>query len=133
MIIMREQLNVNQRQAISETPAKGGGGGLVETCFSSLGRMVTFPGKRPWLSGRESSKAVAWPPLCVESEVKTRVETSLFTINSRQGRFTKAVCTPPEAQSQVQTIEELSPVRLLDFDPVILAKPSNSHSFLDRC
>jgi hypothetical protein len=48
MIIMREQLNVKQRQAISETPAKGGGG-LVETCFSSLGRMVAFPGKRPWL------------------------------------------------------------------------------------
>jgi len=49
MIVMREQLNVKQRQAISETPAKGGGGGLVETCFSSLGRMVAFPGKRPWL------------------------------------------------------------------------------------
>jgi len=48
VIIMREQLNVKQRQAISETPAKGGGG-LVETCFSSLGRMVGFPGKRPWL------------------------------------------------------------------------------------
>jgi hypothetical protein len=32
VIIMREQLNVKQRQAISETPAKGGGG-LVETCF----------------------------------------------------------------------------------------------------
>jgi hypothetical protein len=48
VIIMREQLNVKQRQAISETPAKGGGG-LVETCFSSLGRMVAFPGKRPWL------------------------------------------------------------------------------------
>jgi len=31
MIVMREQLNVRQRQAISETPAKGGGGGLVET------------------------------------------------------------------------------------------------------
>jgi len=29
-------------------PAKGGGG-LVETCFLSLGRMVAFPGKRPWL------------------------------------------------------------------------------------
>jgi len=49
MIVMREQLNVKQRQAISETPAKGGGGGLVGTCFSSLGRMVAFPGKRPWL------------------------------------------------------------------------------------
>jgi len=48
MIVMREQLDVKQRQAISETPAKGGGG-LVETCFSSLGRMVAFPGKRPWL------------------------------------------------------------------------------------
>ncbi|PYS58258.1 MAG: hypothetical protein DMF76_19785 [Acidobacteria bacterium] len=48
VIIMCEQLNVKQRQAISETPAKGGGG-LVETCFSSLGRMVAFPGKRPWL------------------------------------------------------------------------------------
>ena len=46
VIIMREQLNVKQRQSISETPAKGGGG-LVETCFSSLGRMVAFPGKRP--------------------------------------------------------------------------------------
>jgi hypothetical protein len=49
MIVMREQLSVKQRQAISETPAKGGGGGLVETCFSSLGRMAAFPGKRPWL------------------------------------------------------------------------------------
>jgi hypothetical protein len=39
MIVMREQLNVKQRQAISETPAKGGGG-LVETWFSSLGRIV---------------------------------------------------------------------------------------------
>ena len=48
VIMMREQLNVKQRQSISETPAKGGGG-LVETCFSSLGRMVAFPGKRPWL------------------------------------------------------------------------------------
>src|ERR1700757_3496928 len=38
---------VKQRQAISETAAKGGG--LVETCFSSLGWMVAFPGKRPWL------------------------------------------------------------------------------------
>src|SRR5215472_1430027 len=109
MIIMREQLNVNQRQAISETPAKGGGGGLVETCFSSLGRMVTFSGKRPWLSGRESSKAVAWPPLCVESEVKTRVETSLFTTNSRHGRFTKAVCTPPGTHSQVQNYRGVEP------------------------
>ena len=35
VIIMREQLNVKQRQSISETPAKGGGG-LFETCFSSL-------------------------------------------------------------------------------------------------
>jgi len=42
MIVMREQLNVKQRQAISETPAKGGSGGLVETCFSSLGRTVAF-------------------------------------------------------------------------------------------
>jgi hypothetical protein len=49
MIVMREQLNVKQRQAILETPAKGGGGGLVETRFSSLGRTVAFPGKRPWL------------------------------------------------------------------------------------
>jgi hypothetical protein len=49
MIVMREQLSVKQRQAISEPPAKGGGGGLVETCFSSLGRMAAFPGKRPWL------------------------------------------------------------------------------------
>jgi hypothetical protein len=49
MIVMREQLSVKQRQAISETPAKGGGGGLVETGFSSLGRMAAFPGKRPWL------------------------------------------------------------------------------------
>jgi hypothetical protein len=32
VIIKREQLNVKQKQAISETPAKGGGG-LVETCF----------------------------------------------------------------------------------------------------
>jgi len=48
VIVMRKQLNVKQRQAISETPAKGGGGGLVETCFSLLGRMVAFPGKRPW-------------------------------------------------------------------------------------
>ena len=31
MIVMRGQLNVKKRQAISETPAKGGGGGLVET------------------------------------------------------------------------------------------------------
>ena len=46
VIIMREQLNVKQRQSISETPAKGGGG-LVETCFSSLGRIVAFPDKRP--------------------------------------------------------------------------------------
>jgi len=51
VIILREQLNVKQRQAISETPAKGGGG-LVETCFSSLGRMVAFPGERPWLGCR---------------------------------------------------------------------------------
>jgi len=49
MIVMREQLNAKQRQAISETLAKGGGGGLVETCFSSFGRTVAFPGKRPWL------------------------------------------------------------------------------------
>jgi hypothetical protein len=49
MIVMREQLSVKQRQAISETPAKGGGGGLVETCFSSLDQMAAFPGKRPWL------------------------------------------------------------------------------------
>ena len=32
---------VKQRQAISETPAKGGGG-LVETCFSSLGGIAAF-------------------------------------------------------------------------------------------
>jgi hypothetical protein len=49
MIVMREQLSVKQRQAISETPAKGGGGGLLKTCFSSLGGMAAFPGKRPWL------------------------------------------------------------------------------------
>ena len=45
---MREPLNVKQKQVISETPAKDGGG-LVETCFSSLGRMVAFQIKRPWL------------------------------------------------------------------------------------
>ncbi len=44
VIIMREQLNVKQRQAISETPAKGGGG-LVRTGFSSVGRTVAFPAK----------------------------------------------------------------------------------------
>jgi hypothetical protein len=32
MIVVCELLNVKQRQAISETPAKGGGGGSVETC-----------------------------------------------------------------------------------------------------
>jgi len=47
VIIMREQLNVKQRQATSETPAKGGGG-LVELL------LVTWPegrlsGQRPWL------------------------------------------------------------------------------------
>ena len=47
VIVMREQLNVKQRQDISETPAKGGGGGLVESCFSLLGRIVAFPGKLP--------------------------------------------------------------------------------------
>jgi hypothetical protein len=36
MIVMREQLNVKQRQSISETPAKGGGGGLVETVLPQL-------------------------------------------------------------------------------------------------
>jgi hypothetical protein len=40
---MREQLNVKQRQAISETPAKGGGG-LVELL------LVTWPEGR--LSGQ---------------------------------------------------------------------------------
>jgi hypothetical protein len=50
VIIMRERLNVKQRQAVSETVAKGGGG-FVEPCFSSLGRMVSFSGKRPWLDG----------------------------------------------------------------------------------
>jgi hypothetical protein len=44
MIVMCKQLSVEQRQALSETPAKGGGG-LVETCFSSLGRMVAFSGQ----------------------------------------------------------------------------------------
>jgi hypothetical protein len=34
VIIMRQQLNVEQSRAISETMAKCGGG-LVETCFSS--------------------------------------------------------------------------------------------------
>ena len=48
MIVVCELLNVKQRQAISETPAKGGGAGLVETCSSSLGR-IAFPGKRLWL------------------------------------------------------------------------------------
>ena len=43
MIVMREQLNVKQRQAISETPAKGGGG-LVELL------LVTWPDRR--LSGQ---------------------------------------------------------------------------------
>jgi len=44
MIIMREQLNLKQRQAISETPAKGGRG-LVETLL-----LVTWPDGR--LSGQ---------------------------------------------------------------------------------
>jgi hypothetical protein len=57
---MREQLNVKQRQAISETPAKGGGG-LVEACFSSLGRMVAFPGKRPWLGCCLQANALTEP------------------------------------------------------------------------
>ena len=59
MILMREQLNVKQRQVISGTPAKGGGGGLVETCFSSLGRMVAFPGKRPCLGCCEQAKSLS--------------------------------------------------------------------------
>jgi hypothetical protein len=58
MIVMREQLSVEQRQAISETPAKGGGG-LVETCFSSLGRMVAFPRKRPWFGCCLQAKALS--------------------------------------------------------------------------
>jgi hypothetical protein len=41
VIIMREQLNVKQRQAISETPAKDGGG-LVETCFCHLAGWSPF-------------------------------------------------------------------------------------------
>ncbi len=59
---MREQLNVKQRQAISETPAKGGGG-IVETCSSSLGRMAAFPGKRPWLGCCLQGKALIEEPL----------------------------------------------------------------------
>jgi len=47
MLVMRELTNVKQRRAISETSAEGGG--LVETGFSSLGRMVALPGKRPCL------------------------------------------------------------------------------------
>jgi hypothetical protein len=43
-VILREQLNVKQRQRISETPAKGGGG-LVENLL-----LVTWPDGR--LSGR---------------------------------------------------------------------------------
>ena len=41
MIVMREQLSVKQRQAISETPAKDGGG-LVETCFCHLAGWSPF-------------------------------------------------------------------------------------------
>jgi len=37
MIVIREQLNVKQRQAISETQAKGGGGGLVRGNSSKSG------------------------------------------------------------------------------------------------
>ena len=37
---------VSPSSAISEIPLRAA---LVETCFSSLGRMVAFPGKRPWL------------------------------------------------------------------------------------
>ena|SRR6516225_10688449 len=48
LLVCSSKMPPKQRQAISETSAKGGGG-LVETCFSSLGRMVAFPGKRPWL------------------------------------------------------------------------------------
>jgi len=40
-IIMREQLNVKQRQAISETPAKGGGG-LVEPASRHLAGWSPF-------------------------------------------------------------------------------------------
>jgi len=39
-VILREQLNVKQRQRISETPAKGGGG-LVENLL-----LVTWPDGR---------------------------------------------------------------------------------------
>jgi hypothetical protein len=46
MIVMREQLNVKQRLSRRPRPKAAE---LVETCFSSLGRMVAFPGKRPWL------------------------------------------------------------------------------------
>jgi hypothetical protein len=45
MIVMRELLNVKQRQAISETPAKGGGGGSVENLL-----LATWPDGR--LSGQ---------------------------------------------------------------------------------
>src|SRR5262245_23718342 len=48
LIIMRGQVNVEQREAISWTPAKGCGV-LVDTCFSSLGRIVAVPAERPWL------------------------------------------------------------------------------------
>ena len=44
VIIMREQLNVKQRQSISETPAKGGGGLAGWSSFraSDLGSAVAF-------------------------------------------------------------------------------------------
>jgi hypothetical protein len=41
VIIMREQLNVKQRQSISETPAKGGGG-LVEPASRHLAGWSAF-------------------------------------------------------------------------------------------
>jgi hypothetical protein len=42
----------NERKANAgpfRQPSQGGCGGLVETCFSSLGRVVALPGKPPWL------------------------------------------------------------------------------------
>jgi len=59
MLVMRELTNVKLRRAISETSAEGGG--LVETGFSSLGRMVALPGKRPCLER-------LWLDYCIQAK-----------------------------------------------------------------
>ena len=118
MIVMREQLSVKERQAISETPAKRGRGRLVETCFSLLGRTAAFRRKRPWLGSCLQGLENRWSGrgTCVgrKAAVASRVTVEVRPINRPRTRREQLPCFRQQQKQFAPAVDFFCARRLYD-------------------